>query len=99
MNESQSIQEAESQPLFMCPVCLRKLQKVIGFDVLQRYEALHAFFTTVCRDLPTLDQWQGADSDFPHMVTGFKSSLIWLQSVLAFIRNESKVNRTPEFLK
>ncbi|ESO97497.1 hypothetical protein LOTGIDRAFT_78907, partial [Lottia gigantea] len=37
MNESSSIQEAISQPLFLCPICLRKLQKCCRFDVLERY--------------------------------------------------------------
>jgi len=41
MNESSSIAEAEQQPLFLCPVCLRKLHKVLKFDVSKRYQLLH----------------------------------------------------------
>ena len=41
MNESSSIAEAEQQPLFLCPVCLRKLHKVLKFDVTKRYHLLH----------------------------------------------------------
>ncbi|EDO46307.1 predicted protein, partial [Nematostella vectensis] len=37
MNESSSITEAESQPLVVCPVCLRKLQLALGFEVQSRY--------------------------------------------------------------
>lgn len=37
MNESSSIDEAINQPLFLCPVCLRKLHKALHFDILQRY--------------------------------------------------------------
>ncbi|KAJ8024094.1 Archaemetzincin-2 [Holothuria leucospilota] len=40
MNGSSSISEAITQPLFLCPVCLRKLQKFLGFDVLERYQDL-----------------------------------------------------------
>lgn len=41
LNESSSIAEAEQQPLFLCPVCLRKLHKVLKFDVAKRYHLLH----------------------------------------------------------
>lgn len=41
MNESSSIAEAEQQPLFLCPVCLRKLHKVLKFDVAKRYQLLY----------------------------------------------------------
>lgn len=40
MNESSSIEEAASQPLFLCPVCLRKLKKMLRFDIFQRYDLL-----------------------------------------------------------
>ena len=40
MNESSSIDQATQQPLFLCPVCLRKLKKVLKFDILERYKAL-----------------------------------------------------------
>ena len=40
MNESSSIDEAINQPMFLCPVCLRKLQKILQFDIKQRYLAL-----------------------------------------------------------
>lgn len=32
------------RPLHLCPVCLRKLQWSIGFDVVKRYEALRQFY-------------------------------------------------------
>jgi archaemetzincin len=37
--------ESDRRPLHLCPVCLRKLQSSIGFDVLERYRALEK----VCR--------------------------------------------------
>ena len=40
MNESSTINEAVTQPLFLCPVCLRKLHKVLKFDVCRRYVLL-----------------------------------------------------------
>lgn len=40
MNESSNVYEAEKQPFFLCPVCLRKLQKFLQFSVLTRYHAI-----------------------------------------------------------
>lgn len=40
MNESSSIDEAITQPLFLCPVCLRKLHTVLTFHVKERYTLL-----------------------------------------------------------
>ena len=40
MNGSNHLAESDRRPLHLCPVCLRKLQWSIGFDVLQRYKAL-----------------------------------------------------------
>ena len=40
MNESSSITEAVTQPLFLCPICLRKMHRFIGFDPLERYRGL-----------------------------------------------------------
>lgn len=40
MNESASIEQASAQPLFLCPVCLRKLKKMLRFDIFKRYGLL-----------------------------------------------------------
>ncbi len=45
MNGSNHLVEADRRPLHLCPVCLRKLQWSIGFDVLKRYSALEG----ICR--------------------------------------------------
>jgi len=37
MNQSCSVAEAMSQPLYLCPVCLRKLQKVLCFPSVVEY--------------------------------------------------------------
>ena len=41
MNGSNHLEETDAQPLHLCPVCLRKLQWSVGFNVLQRYRDLH----------------------------------------------------------
>jgi len=43
MNGSGHLEEDFSQPLFLCPVDLRKLLQLVGFDVIQRYEQLLEF--------------------------------------------------------
>jgi len=44
MNGSNSLAESDRRPLFLCPVCLRKLEWRLGFDRRKRYERLKAFF-------------------------------------------------------
>jgi len=43
MNGSNSLPESDSQPLELCPVCLRKLQWNVGFDVSARFRGLRDF--------------------------------------------------------
>jgi archaemetzincin len=40
MNGSNHLAESDRRPLHLCPVCLRKLQWSIGFDVVERYGTL-----------------------------------------------------------
>jgi archaemetzincin len=44
MNGSNHMEESDARPLCLCPVCLRKLQSSIGFDVADRYRKLLWFF-------------------------------------------------------
>src|SRR6266567_5542135 len=43
MNGSNHLQESDRRPLHLCPVCMRKLQFSVGFDVVKRYQALAQF--------------------------------------------------------
>lgn len=47
MNGSNHIQEADSRPMHLCPICLHKLHYSIGFDVLDRYRKLAQFYRQV----------------------------------------------------
>ena len=40
MNGANHLKETDLQPLQLCPVCLRKLQFNLEFDMLKRYEEL-----------------------------------------------------------
>jgi archaemetzincin len=43
MNGSNHLGESDQHPLHLCPVCLRKLQSSVGFEVAQRYQVLQEF--------------------------------------------------------
>ena len=47
MNGSNLLQESDARPMHLCPVCLRKLQFSIGFDVVDRYRKLLIFYQKV----------------------------------------------------
>ena len=57
MNGSNSIEQAMSQPLFLCPVCLRKLQHACKFDIMERYHALLKVIKDINLVFPS-DNWQ-----------------------------------------
>jgi archaemetzincin len=44
LNGSNHLHESDARPLHLCPVCLRKLQYGIGFDVVERYNQLLKFY-------------------------------------------------------
>jgi archaemetzincin len=46
MNGSNHLDESDRRPMHLCPVCLRKLQFVTGFDVVKHYEALAEFYNS-----------------------------------------------------
>jgi len=47
MNGSNHLREADTMPLHLCPVCLRKLQSSVRFDAAARYRNLRDFFAKV----------------------------------------------------
>jgi len=55
LNGSNHLKESDSRPMHLCPVCLRKLQYSIGFDVVNRYGNLFRFYKKVGFDDDT--QW------------------------------------------
>jgi archaemetzincin len=52
MNGSNHLAESDRRPLHLCPVCLRKLEWSIGFDVVERY----AFLERVTREARFMDE-------------------------------------------
>lgn len=47
VNGSNHLKESDARPLHLCPVCLRKLQHSIRFDVVNRYRRLLRFYQKV----------------------------------------------------
>ena len=44
MNGSGHLAEDFAQPMFLCPICLKKLHHLCGFDIEERYKRLSKFF-------------------------------------------------------
>ena len=44
MNGSNHLEEAEKKPLYLCVICLRKLQSNIKFDIYERYLKLSEYY-------------------------------------------------------
>jgi len=44
MNGSNHLKESDSQPQYLCPVCLHKIYHLIGFDPVKRYQYLKEFY-------------------------------------------------------
>ncbi len=50
LNGSNHLLESDSRPMHLCPVCLRKLQYSIEFDVISRYVNLFRFYKEIGLD-------------------------------------------------
>jgi archaemetzincin len=44
LNGSNHLKESDATPMNLCPICLRKLQSSVGFDVLAYYQHLASFY-------------------------------------------------------
>lgn len=45
LNATASILNVDVQPLLLCPICVRKLQIALKFDLMHRYKNLHSFLS------------------------------------------------------
>ena len=61
MNGSGHLEEDFAQPMFLCPICLRKLRKLTNCDVKKRYEDMGKFFDTL--DMTEEKSWIGQRLD------------------------------------
>nr|XP_004671383.1 archaemetzincin-1 [Jaculus jaculus]XP_044999825.1 archaemetzincin-1 [Jaculus jaculus]XP_044999826.1 archaemetzincin-1 [Jaculus jaculus]XP_044999827.1 archaemetzincin-1 [Jaculus jaculus] len=56
-----SLDEALRRPLDLCPICLRKLQHVLGFRLVERYKRLHAWTQA------SAGMWSGHEAGEPSL--------------------------------
>ncbi|XP_008564956.1 PREDICTED: archaemetzincin-1 isoform X2 [Galeopterus variegatus] len=59
MQGTLSLDEALRRPLDLCPICLRKLQHVLGFKLIERYKRLYSWTQAVT------GTWSGQDAREP----------------------------------
>ncbi|XP_055017134.1 archaemetzincin-2 isoform X2 [Boleophthalmus pectinirostris] len=89
MQGSNHLEESDRRPLDFCPICLRKLQAAIGFNIADRYKALVLWMEdgqsktsktdgVVCHSGP----------DLPKPTQDFNSSKLWLQRCLEVLEND-----------
>ncbi|XP_059156435.1 archaemetzincin-2-like isoform X2 [Physella acuta] len=71
MNESSAVSQALAQPLFLCPVCLRKVQASCRFDVLERYKLMLEFLHSISSQLDHCNN--------------FQESSLWLQQAVSYL--------------
>ncbi|XP_076996297.1 archaemetzincin-1 [Tamandua tetradactyla] len=83
MQGALSLDEALRRPPDLCPVCLRKLQHILGFRLIDRYKRLHAWTDAVAGPWPAReagelsvseDSGVGGESD-PEAVTSVSEPL------------------------
>ena len=84
LNASTSVLHVDKQPLFLCPVCLRKLQISLKFDVLQRYKQLDGFLTEHVHRTCTCQQDRVTHCERMRECE-LKKDLDFLRSVIDFI--------------
>nr|XP_043869961.1 archaemetzincin-2 [Solea senegalensis]XP_043869962.1 archaemetzincin-2 [Solea senegalensis]XP_043869963.1 archaemetzincin-2 [Solea senegalensis] len=88
MQGSNHLEESDRRPLDFCPVCLRKLQVSVGFNIAQRYKALLHWMED---DKPTATPHEASASlrplHLPKPTEAFHDSKLWLHRCLDILEN------------
>jgi len=79
MNQSCSVAEAMSQPLYLCPVCTRKLQKVLRFPSVVQYMKNLIHFLRQLADAGLANQQ-------------LTNTVVWLDNCLTVIESKAVIN-------
>uniref|UniRef100_A0A2K6M4K3 Archaemetzincin-2 n=1 Tax=Rhinopithecus bieti TaxID=61621 RepID=A0A2K6M4K3_RHIBE len=88
MQGSNHLEEADRRPLNLCPICLRKLQCAIGFNIIERYEALVRWIDDESSDTPgaTPEHSREDNGNLPKPVEAFKEWKEWIIKCLAVLQ-------------
>uniref|UniRef100_A0A8D2CU63 Archaemetzincin-2 n=1 Tax=Sciurus vulgaris TaxID=55149 RepID=A0A8D2CU63_SCIVU len=87
MQGSNHLEEADLRPLNLCPICLRKLQCAIGFNIAERYKALVRWIDDVSADTPRATPKHSRENNvyLPKPVEAFKEWKEWILKCLAVL--------------
>uniref|UniRef100_A0A8D0BZD0 Archaemetzincin-2 n=1 Tax=Salvator merianae TaxID=96440 RepID=A0A8D0BZD0_SALMN len=85
MQGSNHLEEADRRPLDLCPICLRKLQSVLGFNILGRYKALQRWMEEE-ENTPEADLSNQASSGLQKPVKAFQQSYDWVAKCLDILQ-------------
>ncbi|XP_023612720.1 archaemetzincin-2 isoform X2 [Myotis lucifugus] len=88
MQGSNHLEEADRRPLDLCPICLRKLQCAIGFNIVERYQALVRWIDDESADTPRVTPKRSHDGNvnLPKPVEAFKEWKEWIIKCLAIVQ-------------
>ncbi|XP_062936941.1 archaemetzincin-2 isoform X4 [Cynocephalus volans] len=88
MQGSNHLEEADRRPLNLCPICLRKLQCAIGFNIVERYKALVRWIDDDSADTPgvTPKNSRADNVNLPKPVEAFKEWKEWIIKCLAVLQ-------------
>lgn len=63
MNGCNNFEEFDSKPLYMCPVCIRKLQSNLQFNFLENYQELSKVCAEIGGDIGTFSKFYADIAD------------------------------------
>nr|KAF6308707.1 archaelysin family metallopeptidase 2 [Pipistrellus kuhlii] len=88
MQGSNHLEEADRRPLDLCPICLRKLQCAVGFNIVERYKALVRWIDDDSADTPRGTPKHGPDGNvnLPKPVEAFEEWREWIMKCLAVVQ-------------
>ncbi|XP_077709825.1 archaemetzincin-2 isoform X2 [Canis aureus] len=88
MQGSNHLEEADRRPLNLCPICLRKLQCAIGFNIIERYQALVRWIDDESADTPGVSMEHSCEDNvnLPKPVEAFKEWKEWIIKCLAVVQ-------------
>ena len=86
MNESTTIEEAVTQPLFLCPICLRKLHNALKFDIRERYTQLREECTRI---LHLVEEVLKNESDTESRTSGRPEIIVDIEVTGTTIKSQS----------
>ncbi|KAM7066895.1 archaemetzincin-2 isoform 1-T5 [Molossus nigricans] len=88
MQGSNHLEEADRRPLNLCPICLRKLQCAIGFNIVERYKALVRWIDDESTEAPRVTPKHSHEDsvNLPKPVEAFKEWKEWIMKCLAVVQ-------------